>query len=207
MPLDAVLHLIASCGYIAIFALFAGGLVGIPLPDELLLAGVGYLVFKGGLNGAGATMAGFLGSICGITITYFLGRTGGYYLIKKLFNFFNISQDRLVHAVALIGSRGRWAMPLSYFMPGLRQATPFAAGALGIRFPVFAAATYPAGFVWAAAFVALGYYAGEEWLNASQAIHQYLRIGALVFAVLLTSALIVRRKYFANQPGAKPAMK
>ena len=204
MPLDAVLHLIASFGYIALFALLVGGLVGIPVPDEMLLMVAGYLVFKGGLNGPGAAMAAFLGSICGITITYFLGRTGGYYLIKKLFSFFNISQDRLAHAVALIGSRGRWAMPLSYFMPGLRQATPFTAGTLGIRFAVFAAATYPAGLVWAAAFVALGYYAGEEWLNASQEIHRCLGIGALVITVLLMCAFIVRLRYFGKQPGAKP---
>ena len=205
MPLDAVLHWISSCGYIALFALFAGGLVGIPVPDEMLLMLAGYLVFKGGLNGPGAALAAFLGSICGITITYFLGRTGGYYLIKKLLTFFNISQDRLAHAVALIGSRGRWAMPLSYFMPGLRQATPFTAGTFGIRFVVFAAATYPAGFVWAAAFVALGYYAGEEWLNTSQAIHQYLGIGALLIAVLLICAFMVRQKYFKKQPESQPA--
>ena len=205
MPLDAVLHGISSWGYIAIFALFAGGLVGVPLPDELLLAGVGYLVFKGDLRGVPAALTAFLGSSCGITMTYVLGRTGGYYLIKKLFTFFNISHDRLARAVALLGSRGRWAMPLSYFMPGLRQATPFAAGALGIRFPVFAAATYPAGLVWAAACVALGYYAGEEWLNTSQAIHQYLGIGALVIAVLLICAFMVRQKYFKKQPESQPA--
>ena len=205
MPLDAVLHWISSCGYIALFALFAGGLVGIPVPDEMLLMLAGYLVFKGSLNGPGAAMAAFLGSSCGITITYFLGRTGGYYLIKKIFSFFNISQDRLGNAVALIGSRGRWAMPFSYFMPGLRQATPFTAGTFGIRFVVFAAATYPAGFVWAAAFVALGYYAGEEWLKASQEIHSCLGIGVLVFAVLLMGLLIVRRRYFKKKPGESPS--
>ena len=204
MPLDAVLHWISSWGYIAIFAFFAGGLVGIPVPDEMLLMLAGYLAFKGGLNGPGAVLAGFFGSSCGITITYLLGRTGGHYLIKRLFTFFNISHDRLDNAVALINSRGRWAMPLSYFMPGLRQATPFAAGALGIRFPVFAAATYPAGLVWASACVALGYYAGEEWLNTSQAIHQYLGIGALVFTVLLICAFIVRQKYFKKQPESQP---
>ena len=97
-------------------------------------------------------------------------------------------------------------MPLSYFIPGLRQATPFMSGALGIRFAVFAAATYPAGLVWTAAFVALGYYAGEEWLNASQQMHRCLGICALVFAVLFTSAFIVRRIYFGNQAGGKPTI-
>ena len=76
MPLDAFVHWVSSCSYIAIFALFAGGLVGIPVPDEMLLMLAGYLVFKGGLNGPAAAMAAFLGSSCGITITYFLGRTG-----------------------------------------------------------------------------------------------------------------------------------
>ena len=207
MPLDAALHWMSSWGYIAIFTFFAGGIVGIPVPDEMLLMFAGYLVFKGRLNGPETALAAFLGSSCGITTTYVLGRTGGYYLIKKIFSFFHISRVRLDNAIALIGSRGRWAMPLSYFMPGLRQATPFAAGMLGIRFPVFAAATYPAGLLWAAACVALGYYAGEEWFIASRRIHRCLGIGALVFAVVLTSAFIVRRKYFLNQAETKPAMK
>jgi len=184
MP-ETLLHWLSAYGYLAIFLLLAGGVVGIPIPDELLLAFAGYLVSKGNLLGFATIMAAFFGSICGITITYSLGRTAGSYIIKKWGHIIRISEERLTRAGSTINRKGKPVMFFSYFLPGLRQATPFTAGLTGIRFPVFAACAYTGGLVWSASFVVVGYCAGKQWLSTSEKIHQSLFIGSGVLALIL----------------------
>ena len=60
-------------GYAGIFFLLVLGIVGLPIPDETLLTFAGYLVFRNHLKLTPVYAAAFLGSICGITISYGLG--------------------------------------------------------------------------------------------------------------------------------------
>ena len=75
--MEFVQHWIGQYGYFGIFALLVLGIVGLPVPDETLLTLVGYLLYRGKLNLAPALAAVLLGSVCGITISYLLGRTTG----------------------------------------------------------------------------------------------------------------------------------
>ena len=76
---------IAHYGYPAIFLLLIGGIVGFPVPDQLLLIISGYLILTGSLSMTPTLIAAVLGSICGITLSYLLGRGSGSYLAKRRF--------------------------------------------------------------------------------------------------------------------------
>jgi len=81
--IETIGNLIAHYGYAAIFALLVLGIVGLPVPDETLLTFTGYLVFRGQLKPVPAFLAAMLGSGCGITISYLLGRVFGAPLIHR----------------------------------------------------------------------------------------------------------------------------
>ncbi|HKC10930.1 MAG TPA: DedA family protein, partial [Vicinamibacteria bacterium] len=66
---------IAHYGYVAIFSLLVLGIIGLPIPDETLLLFVGYLIYKGQLRAIPSLASAFLGSLCGITLSYAVGRT------------------------------------------------------------------------------------------------------------------------------------
>ncbi len=68
---------IAHYGYVAIFSLLVLGIIGLPIPDETLLLFVGYLIYKGQLRAIPSLASAFLGSLCGITLSYAVGRTFG----------------------------------------------------------------------------------------------------------------------------------
>ena len=68
--MDAITTWIMQYGCLAIFCLLMLGIVGLPVPDEVLLTFVGYLIFEHILNPVPAALAAFLGSICGITLSY-----------------------------------------------------------------------------------------------------------------------------------------
>ena len=72
---ETLLQWISQYGYLAIFFLLMLGIVGLPIPDEVLLTFSGYLVFKGQLALAPTMASAFLGSICGVSVSYSIGRT------------------------------------------------------------------------------------------------------------------------------------
>src|SRR5260370_4532424 len=94
--METVYQLISQYGLIAVFCLLVLGIVGLPVPDETLLTFSGYLVFKGHFRFLPTVAAAYAGSICGITISYTIGRTGGFYLIHKYGPYMHLPKDRLV---------------------------------------------------------------------------------------------------------------
>jgi membrane protein DedA with SNARE-associated domain len=59
------------------------GIVGLPLPDEVLLTYVGYNVFSGRMSLHYSLLVAILGLIIGISISYILGKKLGLPFIKR----------------------------------------------------------------------------------------------------------------------------
>ena len=114
---QSLLQWISQYGYAGIFFLLMFGIIGVPIPDETLLTFPGYLVFKGQLQIGPTMISAFLGSICGITISYLLGRTGGHALILRYGNCLHISLDTIDRVHEWLECRGRWGL-FRVFHPG-----------------------------------------------------------------------------------------
>ena len=80
---SAVLQWVATYGYFAIFGLLVFGIVGIPVPDEFLLTGCGFLIYRGQLHLIPALASALGGSMCGITCSYIIGRTLGWQFLHS----------------------------------------------------------------------------------------------------------------------------
>jgi membrane protein DedA with SNARE-associated domain len=194
---EAALQWIMQHGYAGIFSLLVFGIVGLPVPDEWLLTFSGYLVFKQTLYFLPTLLSASVGSACGITASYALGRIFDTYVIVKYGSILHITEERMGRVHDWFQRRGRWTLIAGYFIPGVRHLTGYVAGAskLGIRdFMLFA---YTGAFCWAAIFVSLGYFLGEEWNNVWQMAHQTRLILIVAgIAVLLGYVLFesVRKK-------------
>src|ERR1039458_7540610 len=92
-----VLAWITQYGYLAIFSLLMLGIVGLPVPDETLLTFVGYLVYRGHLSLAPAYCTALAGSLCGITLSYTLGRIFGLPLIHRYGRYVRIRGGARAH--------------------------------------------------------------------------------------------------------------
>ena len=113
-----IIYWVAAHGYGVIFALFALGIVGLPVPDEWLLAYLGNLIYKGRLLPAPAFAAAFLGSITGMTVNYLLGRTFGLYLVRNFGRFARLTPEKMSTVHAWYEHSGRWALMMGYFLRG-----------------------------------------------------------------------------------------
>jgi membrane protein DedA with SNARE-associated domain len=193
-PVESVLGWVAHYGYVAIFGLLMLGIVGLPIPDETLLMFTGYLIFKHELEPLPAFAAGFLGSICGITVSYALGRMLGLYLVTRLGHFLHIEPEALEQVRAWYERKGKYGLVISYFIPGIRHLAAYVAGSSRLSLPVFATFAYLGGLLWSGSFISIGYVLGDEWRQMSVSLHRYLLIGAGVITVVIAIGFILMRR-------------
>jgi membrane protein DedA with SNARE-associated domain len=193
-PVESVLGWVAHYGYVGIFGLLMLGIVGAPIPDETLLVFTGYLIFKHELEPLAAFAAGFLGSICGITVSYALGRMLGLYVVTRLGRFLHVEPEDLDRVRAWYEGKGKYGLVISYFIPGIRHLAAYVAGSSRLPLPVFATFAYLGGLLWSGSFISIGYVLGDEWEQMSVSLHRYLLIGAGVITVVIAIGFILMRR-------------
>lgn len=195
---DLFIDWITRYEYPALFLLLMLGIVGLPIPDETLLLFAGSLTFTHQLAAAPTLAAAFLGSACGISLSYWLGRTLGHSLAGSLGPRVGLDAERFRAVQAWYRLRGKYGLLLGYFVPGLRHLTAFVAGSSHLPFPVFAAFAYSGGFFWSLSFLWLGYLLGDEWHRLAGAIHEGLFHLTWVLLAGLAMVLAVRRRQSAR---------
>jgi membrane protein DedA with SNARE-associated domain len=193
--MEPIFHWIAQYGYVAIFALLMLGIIGVPVPDEILLTFAGSLVFKQQLAFLPTIAAAFLGSVCGISLSYVLGRSLGMYLVNVAGRFLHVNHDKMDHVRAWYDHKGKYALLLGYFLPGIRHLVAFVAGSSKLRPTVFASFAYTGALLWSLSFVTLGYFLGEQWAETSPTIHRLsLALSGIVLAVAILVVIVRRRQ-------------
>ena len=155
---------IGQYGYSAIFFILVGGIVGVPVPDQLLLVIAGYLVLNHSLSLIPTLAAAVLGSIVGITLSYALGRGSGSCLSKVPF-----AANRLENAGRWFERFGRWTLVFGYFIPGIRNLIGFTSGMTRLRVRYFAPYAYAGAVLSSVTCVLAGYSLGAQagWVLAS----------------------------------------
>lgn len=191
---ETLLHWIAAHGYGVIFTLFALGIVGLPLPDEWLLAYLGFLIFKGKLLWVPTVATAFSGSMCGMTINYFLGRTFGIYLVDEFGKWLRLNEQKISRVHEWYEHTGRWGLLFGYFLPGVRHLSAFVAGTSKMRFSSFALFAFSGAFLWSFSFIRLGYFMEEAWSRESARISHILEFGSVVAIGILALYLFLQKR-------------
>lgn len=194
--MEQTFYFLQEYGYIGIFLFLVLGLIGLPLPDEIMLTFLGYLTTIGQLNFFLTMISAFLGSAGGITISYLLGIWLGYPFLKKYGKKLFITRRRLRITQLLFRKYGNWLLFGGYFIPGVRHITAYLAGISHLSFWRFAVHAYAGAVCWCATFIGLGHFLGSNWEWGFSVLHKY---GTRILFVSLPIALIIAGWYFWNQ--------
>lgn len=186
--MEPLFQWISQYGYGALSLLLILGIVGLPVPDETLLIFSGYLVSTGRFQAVPAFLAAFAGSVSGISISYFLGRTLGHSAIERYGRLIHLTPARVEALHRWFQRFGNWLLSVGYFIPGIRHFTALFAGMSGLEFRVFAPFAYSGGLVWVSLFLGLGYWFGENWHQIVELTHHYTLPAVLL---LFTAAALV----------------
>lgn len=191
--MDPHINWIKSYGYVGLFASQMLGMFGLPVPDETILTFAGFLIYQHYLHLVPALLIAYLGSICGITLNYLVGRYIGWPLLHSYGFYLGLTDERINRAHRWFERYGKISLFVGYFFPGLRHLTAFTAGASRLEYRHFATFAYSGGLFWVATFLAIGYFLGEERHRLVPEIRFYLWIAAGLIALLALAASLVWR--------------
>jgi membrane protein DedA with SNARE-associated domain len=166
-------HFIEQFGYIGIMIALMGGIIGLPVPDEVLLTYVGYNIFTGTMSYPIALVSSFIGALIGISISYYLGIKLGLPFLHKFGPKVHITEKRIEQTKALFAKMGPFVLFIGYFIPGIRHVSAFLAGINEYKFKKFAIYAYTGALFWVFTFITLGKGLGESWGKVKHYMEQY----------------------------------
>lgn len=188
-------HLIASYGYLALFALIGAESMGVPLPGETALitaaiyAGSTHNLSPWAVFAVAATAA-----IVGDNIGYWIGAKGGYRLARAHGHWVRLDEHKLKVARYLFDTYGLRVVFLGRFVAILRTYAAFLAGISRMRWRRFLVANAAGGIIWAGAFTLAAYLAGATLRRVSGTIAIIIVAVAVAVVVIAGVIIAIRRR-------------
>ncbi|WP_284646341.1 DedA family protein [Paenibacillus silviterrae] len=190
---DFLISLIGQYGYFALFFALWLGIIGMPIPDEVIVMTGGAVTLRGLLLPIPAFVITYLGVISGLSLGYVLGRVFGNRVIqwlKKKKRF-----EKYVHrSEQWMQKYGSAALMISYFFPVIRHVMPYVAGSNNMSFARYALASYSTGFVWTLLFFWLGRVALHFAMDIAMTVHRYSWVLLILLLVIFLLFYLRRAK-------------
>ena len=181
--------LLATWGYLAVFAFVAIDAAGIPFPGEtMLLAGAIY-AGTGHLQIAAVIAAAAIGAIAGFVVSYTIGRTGGRALAYRYSERVHVKREHLERAEVFFRKYGDVTVFLGRFVSVGRAFIALLAGINDMPVVKFMIFNVAGGVAWACVFGILGFELGHN-LPLLHRVTRILEIGALVLAVVAIAGAV-----------------
>ncbi|GAA3404809.1 DedA family protein [Paenibacillus hodogayensis] len=193
MNVETLLQFISEYGYAALFFALWLGIVGLPIPDEVIVMTGGAASSTGLFHPGLAFLVTYLGVISGLSLGFFVGRFLGATAIDRLKRKKNF-EKYLKIAENLIRKYGNFALSLSYFLPVVRHIVPYLVGIGSMTFRRYALYSYTAGFVWTAVFFVLGRFAGASIQTAGALIYRYGVLAGVAVAAAVVVFVVLRNR-------------
>ncbi|MED1723216.1 DedA family protein [Brevibacillus parabrevis] len=160
-------------GYVGVFFSLALGVIGLPIPDEVLMTYTGYAVSRGVLQMPFAVLSAFLGAAAGITVSYLIASKWGLPLLLKVGPYLHLHPKKIESTQKLFAKYGTFLLIVGYFLPGVRHITAYLAGMSGMKYRVFAVFAYTGAFLWSITFLLLGRALEKEWFKVTVYVRHY----------------------------------
>jgi membrane protein DedA with SNARE-associated domain len=180
-----LLSLFEQHSYLILFIGIFLELMALPISGEFLMSYTGYFVYQGKMNYLLALLIVFLSGGAGITITYWIGKAGGYKLIEKYGKFIHMGPERYKKTSAWFERSGSKLLIFAYFIPGIRHFTGYISGSSRMPFRKFIIPAYSGAFLWGVCFITLGKVLGPKWESFHHAASKYFIVFIIVIAIVL----------------------
>ncbi len=179
------MHFLESYGYLAVLVFVAIESTGIPFPGEtmLIIAAI-YAGTTHHLSIPFIIASAALGAILGDNLGFWVGREGGYRLLRRYGRYVHLDERKLKLGQYLFQKHGNKVVFFGRFVAVLRAWAAFLAGTNRMRWPSFLLFNALGGIIWATIFGLGGYFLGNK-------VNQLTGPVATVAIVLAVIILIV----------------
>ncbi|MGD6890485.1 DedA family protein [Bacillus mobilis] len=193
MEVHELLSYIEQYGYWALFFCLWLGIIGMPIPDEMIVMSGGFVSSLGVLSVIPAFLLTYLGVVSGLSLGYILGEIFGTKVLDKLMK--KKKAKYLLKSQQMVEKYGHYALVTSYFIPVVRHIVPYLVGMNNMSFKMYALYSYTTGFVWTLVYFVLGSLFGQHIESiVAVAIEYGVYFGGLVFVVAGGAYLYKQRR-------------
>jgi membrane-associated protein len=184
-------ELLQHWGYVGIFVVVVLGNVGLPVPEESVLALAGYLVHEGKLRLTLTLAVGVLSAAIGDNVGYWVGRRMGRPAIERYGHRIGITQTRMDTIARFVDRYGTLGVFGARFLPGIRVLAGPLAGAGGLPAGSFVVANLLGALCYVPYAVGIGYalaYGLGPWLDRAE--HVLGKVEHVAVVVIVAGACL-----------------
>jgi membrane protein DedA with SNARE-associated domain len=200
-----IVTVIGTMGYGGIVILMGIESACVPLPSEVIMPFSGYLVSTGRFALNSVAIAGAFGCLLGSGIGYYLGATGGRWVLERYGRYLLIAPHELETAEHFFARWGGPAVFFSRLLPVVRTFIAFPAGVARMKLLPFALYTLAGSYLWCLGLAYIGQQLGEHWALLGPYFHRF--DGLLAAAVFAAGIWLVynrlRNRSGADYPGGQ----
>ncbi|WP_054705276.1 DedA family protein [Bacillus sp. JCM 19041] len=199
--MEIIKELIIQYGYVGVFFSLLAGILGFPIPDEVLLLTIGYLSYIDFLHITPALIVSIVGSFLGMSLSYYLGIKLGAPFLETYGPRFYLSIKRQKQVHALLAKHGKWIIFFGFFIPGIRHLTGYLSGIAKLKYSTYAMFSGIGSIIWASGFILCGYVLGHRWLVIRENVFAHKILYFSIFFTLLTLIVTsyILYKHMANR--------
>ncbi|WP_242315110.1 DedA family protein [Bacillus cereus group sp. BfR-BA-01355] len=192
MHVNDLLDLIVQYGYPAMFLSLWLGIVGMPIPDEVIVMTGGMVSSLNILHTVPTFILTYLGVVSGLSLGYILGYRIGAPILDRLAKKKKIG-SYIQKSTELIHQHGSYALIISYFLPVVRHVVPYLVGINRMNFLRYAMFSYTTGFIWTLGYFTIGYYFGQNIQYIGAIVYKY-GLYTLVISGIILLFLVFKKK-------------
>lgn len=197
MDVEGLITLVAQYGYGALFFCLWLGIVGMPIPDEVIVMTGGLVSSLHLLKPVPAFLVTYLGVVSGLTIGYVLGFNIGAPILDRFLIKKNVNKH-LSKSYVLLERYGPYALCISYFFPVIRHLVPYLVGISKMSYKRYVLFSYTTGLVWTFLFFTVGRFYGMYIEEIGEIIQSY-GIYALFTLLSVCLGFWFIHQYYRNQ--------
>jgi membrane protein DedA with SNARE-associated domain len=143
-----------------------------PVPSELVMPFVGFLVAEGEFSWFGAIFSTSLGSIIGSLLSYYMGYYGGRPFVIKAGRYLLLNHEHLEFTERWFARHGSWTIFVSRFIPVVRHLISIPAGLGRMSLLPFCLYTLIGATMWNVFLLVCGYKLRQNWTLVQQYTHE-----------------------------------
>jgi membrane protein DedA with SNARE-associated domain len=183
--------LLARHGYALIFLVVLAESIGLPMPAALALVGAGAAVASGNLSAPVVLALALIALLMGDTLLFVLGRSMGWALLGVLCRVSINPESCILRSAESFYKRGKVALLLAKFVPGVNTMSAPLAGSMKMRFPQFLQLDTAGALLYILAYGGLGFLCHDFLARITRGF----QAAGYVFGEVLLAAAIVYIAY------------
>lgn len=177
--------------YIGLFTVLSFGMIGVPVPDEFIMAFSGFQTSIGHMDFIQTLLLASVGSFVGMNLSYWIGRRLGIPFLHKIAPFLHMNEKKIKKAESWFKKYGERLIVIGYFFPGFRHFVAYFSGMSEVDYRRYAVLSGLGAFIWTSTFIMLGRLLGKHWQEIVSLLHHYLSRGGLILALIIAIVYLV----------------